>query len=268
MLFRSVSTEPVVAGDATDLVAFDQAIHDLLPADIKDRGSIRIGITAEDAPFMTKNGTSFEGIIPDLSSHVSSVLGVAVEMEEMPFPGLIPALQANRIDYAWTSMFDTVKREEVLDFVSYVSASYGLVVPEDNPKGINSLDDLCGTTASTTKGTVMIPPLEAEQANCIESGKPSMEISLYDSASAALVQVRSGKVDAFFSTATPMRVIVAETDGGKAFDLADGTYPAGYIGIGSLKEKPELAVAMQTALQRVAEKGVYQTVLKDRKSVV
>lgn len=240
--------------------AMDQSIHDLLPEDVRSSGVVTIGVTPEDPPFLSKVDGEYVGIIPELMDEVSAVMGVEFKLEELPFPGLIPAIQAGKIDYAWTSMFDTVEREEVLDFSSYAAANFGLLVQKGNPKDINFLEDLCGTVASTTKGTVMATALEEQKAKCAAEGKPDMRISLYDSQSAAHVQLKAGQVDSFLGTATPLTYLAENAEGGAVFEMAEGSYPAGYLAVGSSKTEKGLAEAMSAALLAIEKDGAYAAV--------
>lgn len=242
--------------------AMDQSIHDLLPDDIKSSGVVTIGVTPEDPPFLSKVDGEYVGIIPELMDEVSTVMGVEFKLEELPFPGLIPAIQAGKIDYAWTSMFDTAEREQVLDFSTYAAANFGLLVQKGNPKDINFLEDLCGTVASTTKGTVMATALEEQKAKCAADGKGDMQISLYDSQSAAHVQLKAGQVDSFLGTATPLTYLAENAEGGAVFEMAEGSYPAGYLAVGSSKNDKGLAEAMSAALAKIEEDGAYAAVFE------
>jgi len=236
-------------------------IRALLPEAIQESNVIRIGITVDDPPFMSKDGDTPVGIIPDLAAAISEVLGVEIEYQEMPFPGLIPAAQADKIDLVWSSMFATFERQKVLDFVPFVHASYGMVVQKGNPLGIESLDDLCGTVSSTTRATVMATALEEQQAKCIEEGEEPLVVNLYDSQSAGQLQLQAGVVSSFVGTALPLRYLAANAGGGDVFEAVDATYPLGLLALGALNSNPDLAIAFKAALEHIIETGQYQEIL-------
>jgi len=244
-------------------VALNRSIHDMLPADIQSAGAIQVGITIGDPPFMDKVGGKYEGIIPDLAAELSTVLGVEFEYQEMAFPGLIPALQADKIQMVWSSMFDNADREKVLDMQTYARASMGIAVVKGNPKHIQGIDDLCGTVAGTTKGTVQEKALEDQQAKCKSEGKPELALSLYATQNDAYTQIQAGKLDSIMLTYTPMVYQVAHIDGGNALEATPWTSPAGYMAVGASNTEDGLIEAINAAFLQLEASGDYQKVLTD-----
>jgi len=256
---------PTSSGAASDApatgVAFNQAIHDMLPADIQSAGAIQLGVTIGDPPFMDKVNGTYEGIIPDLAAEIGTVLGVKFEYQEMAFPGLIPALQADKIQMVWSSMFDNADREKVLDMETYARASMGIAVVKGNPKNIKGIDDLCGTVAGTTKGTVQEKALEAQQAKCKSDGKAELTLNLYATQNDAYTQIQAGKLDSIMLTYTPMVYQVAHIDGGNALEATPWTSPAGYMAVGAANTEDGLIEAINAAFLQLEASGDYQKVL-------
>ncbi len=242
-------------------VAFNQTIHDMLPADLQSAGEIGVGITIGDPPFMDKVNGTYEGIIPDLAAEISTVLGVKFDYQEMAFPGLIPAMQANKVQVVWSSMFDNTDREQVLDMESYARASMGIAVVKGNPKHIQGIEDLCGTVAGTTQGTVQEQALEAQQAKCKSEGKPDLTLNLYAAQGDAYTQIEAGKLDSIMLTYTPMIYQVAHIDGGNALEATPWTSPAGYMALGASNTEDGLIEAINAAFLQLEASGDYQKVL-------
>jgi len=220
-----------------------------------------VGITIGDPPFMDKVGGQYEGIVPDLAAAVAAVLGVEIDYLEMPFPGLIPAIQAEKIQLAWTSMFDNADREQVIDMVSYSRANMGIIVQKGNPDNVGGIEDLCGLTVGTTKGTVQETALVAQQEKCKTDGEPELVLNLYTAQNDAYTQAQAGVLDAVLLTYTPMAYQAAHIEDGEAFDIVDWTSPAGYIAVGVSKTQDGLADAINAALLQLEESGVYQQIL-------
>lgn len=260
----SASSEADSAPEANEVKSqLDQKLHDSLPDEIKQAGKIRIGSPTSSAPYITKPGNDVVGLIPDLAEEVGTVLGVEMEFVETPFPGLIPGLQANRLDVAWTTMNDTVEREEVLDFVNWIRTSAGFMVPAGNPHQISGIEDLCGLKAGTLRGSGQAKLLEEQTAKCQEEGQPAIDIKLYDDSGSAQAQLRSKQVDTFFGENTSLKYISEQVDGGKVFEVAEKTYLGGAFGIAVPKEQPELASALEQALKTVEGNGAYGAILEE-----
>jgi polar amino acid transport system substrate-binding protein len=254
----SSSSAPTTGG-----ISLNQELHDSLPADILTAGAIQVGVTVGDPPFMDKVGGTYEGIVPDLAAAVGTVLGVDFTFVELPFPGLIPAIQADKIQVAWTSMFDNADREKVIDMTTYAQASMGIIVQKGNPKKVGGIEDLCGLTVGTTKGTVQETALVAQQDKCKSAGDPELVLNLYATQNDAYTQAQAGVLDAVLLTYTPMTYQAAHIDDGNAFDIVDWTSPAGYIAIGVSNTQTGLAQAINGAILQLEESGDYQRILTE-----
>jgi len=101
---------------------------------------------------------------------------------------LIPALQASQIDLVWSSLLYTPERAKVVDFVVYQKAGTGALVKKGNPQGIHALDDVCGKRASGVLGTVEEAAFRDQSPKCQAAGKPTIDISTYPNAPAALTR--------------------------------------------------------------------------------
>jgi len=255
---ESAASEPSAAVEA---LSTDAASVDLLPADIRDSGTIRVGTSTDTAPFNFTSGSTTTGIVPGLVESMEQVLGVDIELVPMDFPGLIPGLQAGKIDAAWTVLNDLAEREQMLDFVDYMKTSSSLLVAEGNPDELTGIDDsLCGTSVGTLRGSLYLPLLEAQAAACEEAGAP-LQVDLFDDSTSAQVQVRSGKSSGFVGLATVIRYSASTVDDGKSFDAVEANILPGYIGI-ALPKGSELTAAFQSALVKVVESGNYDEVLE------
>lgn len=242
-------------------VEFNQAIQDMLPADIKSDRVIKVGITIGDAPYIDKVNGKYEGIIAELASDVSTILGVKFEYLEMPFPGLIPAMQAGKIQMVWSSMFDNADREKVIDMTTFARAGMGIAVVKGNPKKIQGIADLCGTVAGTTQGTVQEKALVAQKAKCKADGKPDLTLMLYATQNDAYTQIQAGKLDSVMLTYTPMVYQVAHIENGNALESTPWSSPAGYMATGAVKTADGLIKALNAALLQLEASGDYQKVM-------
>jgi polar amino acid transport system substrate-binding protein len=244
------------SADPTTTAAADATAADLVPADLKEAGVLRVA-TAEGYPPMEmyKEGTQeLIGVDPDLAAAIAERLGLELEMTNASFPGLIPGLGADRWDLAMSSMSDTEERRQAVDFVDYFFAGGAIMVAKGNPEGIQDLEDLCGRKVVLAKGSSNLAIGQAQNEKCSEK----MTISQSEDAPTGLLEIDSGR-----SVATivdyPVAVMMAEENG--KYDVLDEQYEAGPWGIAIDKKDAELRDAVHRALQELIDSGDYQAIL-------
>lgn len=242
---------------------FHQELHDALPASVVDAGSLKVASSLNDELFGYKKGAELTGIIPELGVKLGEVLGVDVDFVDTPFPGMIPALQANRVDLIWATMNDTVEREQTIDFVNWLRTGSSFMVPPGNPDDVAGIEDICGLKAATLRGAVpLVELMEAQSEKCVEAGKPAVDINLYDDFPSGMTQLRSGQIQTFFGPSEKLNFIVNTSDGASGFEVVDATYLGGVYGIGVTKENAALSKTILGALKVLADSGDYDEILE------
>jgi len=106
----------ITPGISPDIRVAVAAEKDLL-GDIIERGVIRVGSTAAARPYCYRDETGkIVGWEIDLANLIAENLGVKLENVDMPWAGLIPALQAGRIDLISPRMLTTLERAKSVWF--------------------------------------------------------------------------------------------------------------------------------------------------------
>lgn len=240
-----------------------QEIHDMLPDRIKDSGVIAVGTEAFYPPYdyFDDDETTIVGLDPDIVHALGDVLGVEMKLEHMAFDGLLPALDAKRIDMVTGALGVNADRVAKYDFVSYFNTPQGITVLADNPKGVESRDDLCGLNVSVLDASHQLNLLE-EMNGDICSGNP-MNIMAFPADSDALQQLQNGRADAHLAQ-YPVAAYNAETFGGGDTFLAISEDAFGPYILGKVfrKDDTELRDAVQAAMNELIESGVYQEILE------
>src|SRR4051812_37554598 len=87
------------------------------------KNQLRIGMELSYPPFeMTDEQGRPTGVSVDLAQELGKALGREVKIENIPFHGLIPALQTSKIDLVISSMTATPERAQSIAFSEpYVS---------------------------------------------------------------------------------------------------------------------------------------------------
>lgn len=85
---------------------------------IQQRGELAVGIAGEMPPLnMTAKDGMVIGLEADLARHMAKAMGVNLRLQKMPFPDLLPALQAGKVDMILSGMTMTPQRNMSVAFV-------------------------------------------------------------------------------------------------------------------------------------------------------
>ncbi len=209
------------------------------------------------------DGSTLQGVIVDLAAAMSKALGRAIVFKPIPFPGLLPAMQAKKIDIVFSMMNDTPERQKLLDFVDFYDLGTKLLVRKGNPQGVTGLESACGMTVATVQGSTQNSLVDEFSARCQAAGKPAIERLQYAQPADARMQVQTGRVAAFLGN-SPVMVYIAATAGeGKIFDVvSDREYQPVPLGIGVAKDNAALRDALQKALNTLIADGSYRKILE------
>ena len=226
---------------------------------------IKAGSITNSPPMISyaSDGTTLQGAIVDLAAAMSRQMGRSIVFESIPFNGLLPAMEAKRIDITFTLMNDTPAREKIIDFVDFFNLGTMLLIRKGNPDHVESLETLCGKTVSTVQGSTQIALVDETNAKCSAAGKPAIENLQYAQPSDARLQVQTGHVAAFLGN-SPVMVYLAKTAGdGTIFDVVRGReYQPVPLGIGVAKSNTALRDALQKSLVALIADGSYRRILE------
>ena len=226
---------------------------------------IKAGSITNSPPMISyaSDGTTLQGAIVDLAAAMSRQMGRTIAFESIPFKGLLPAMEAKRIDITFTLMNDTPEREKVIDFVDFFNLGTMLLIQKGNPQHVDSLETLCGKTVSTVQGSTQVALVDETNAECSAAGKPAIDNLQYAQPSDARLQVQTGHVAAFLGN-TPVMVYLAKTAGdGTIFDVVRGhEYQPVPLGIGVAKSNTALRDALQKSLDALIADGTYRKILE------
>lgn len=256
------TSEPTSAANA---VQADQALFDKLPDAIKSSKSITVGTEALYPPYeyLDTDGTTVIGLDIELLDAATKRLGISYNLVNTSFDGLLPGLESARYDLAWAAFSDTKARQEKFDFVDYFLAPQAIVVAAGNPKGITTVQDLCGHPVSVLTSSAQESLLN--QFNTEDCASNPIQITSLPSDTDALLQVQSGRADATFTQEPVGRWNAAQIGGGNAFEVSntEPLFPT-LLGVAVTKDNTELRDALQAALQSLVDDGTYGQILDAR----
>jgi len=150
-----------------------------------------IGMELAYPPFeMTDTRGNPDGVSVQLAKELGKALGRPVEIRNMAFDGLIPALKTGKIDLIISSMTATTERARSIDFSDpYLSTGLCLLVRKSLPVNTIAELDQPGRTIAVKKGTTGHSYAAANLKNA--------SLLVLDKEAAAVLEVVQGKADAF-----------------------------------------------------------------------
>lgn len=141
---------------------------------VQKSGVIVMGTSADFPPYefhkVEGGKDNIVGFDVDIANAIAKKLGVKLDIKDMDFKGLIPALQAGRIDMIVAGMTPTPERAKSVDFSElYYNSEQVVIVKNDST--ISKINDLNGKTVDVQIGTTSeeaakkIPGVKLKQLN-------------------------------------------------------------------------------------------------------
>lgn len=214
----------------------------------------KVGVDNTYPPFeFTQNG-KLVGIDVDLINAIAKDQGFAIDIEQMDFSGIIPAMQAKMLDVGMGGMSITDQRKETVDFSEpYFAAGVSLVVADTN-QDITSLADLSGKKVVVKNGTVGAAFAEK---NTAQYGYSIIQVS--DSAS-MFQEVTNGTADALMEDYPVISYAIAT--GGLELKTVGERLTGDNYGISVLKGRnDDLLKMINDGLANLKKNGEYDKII-------
>jgi polar amino acid transport system substrate-binding protein len=239
----------------------DDSIAAQLPERITSAGSVRVasGVSFPPMEFFDTDNKTVLGFDADLGKALGEVLGVSFDFQNTNFDGIIGGLNAGRYDLSLTSMIDKKARQETADFVDYLNSGVTFMVAKGNPKGLKAQTDLCGVTVAVEKAATGDLVADEVSTECTNAGKPAVNKQPFPDQASAVQALASGRADAVMALDLTLAYNVKQDP--ESFEVASKPIGALPVGIVIPKSDPELRDAVQAALKKVQDEGVYDQLL-------
>ena len=221
-----------------------QAEVTTLEKDDEIAGVVRVasGVSFPPMEFFDTDNETVLGFDADLGKALGEVLGVEFEFHNTNFDGIIGGLNADRYDLALTSMIDKKERQETVDFVDYLSSGLAFMTLKDNPEGLTSEGDLCGVGVAVEKAATGDLVADDLSADCEKNGEEPLEKLPFPDQASAVQALKSGRADDVLALDVTLAYKVSQDPD-------------------SFEDSTELRDAVQAALKKVQDEGVYDQLL-------
>lgn len=243
-----------------------------VPADVKAKGALQIGVDATYSPN--------EGIDPesgkivgwdiDLGNAIGAVMGVPLVWNNADFNSIIPDI-GTRYDLGISSFSPTTTREQTVDFVTYFQAGEAWFVKKGGPQ-VATPADMCGNTVAVETGTTEEADaygfmgknpdgssIKGDANNCKTAGKQDITVHSFTKQTDANADLLSGHSTIGWADQPVTDYQVKLSNG----QLETSGKPCSIAPYGiALAKGSSLETALQDALKYLIDNGYYATILK------
>ncbi len=230
-------------------------------------GVLKMGTCANIEPFSFQSNGKLTGLDIELSQLIAQQLGKKIEIVDMNFEALIPALQSGKIDFALSNFNVTDERKKLINFSDpYITNDISVLVrrsdfssrsgststkPEKTGSLLRTADDLKDKRIAVLQGST-------HEAYATQH-YPKATVLQYKSVSDMLLAIKTGKADAaIYSRDELMEYMRSSNDLG----FVGGPLYRTPVSIAFQLQDTELLTSFNRFLQQLRTDGTYDDMLK------
>mgnify|MGYP004617999119 FL=1 len=221
---------------------------------IKAKGKLVVGTEAQYAPYEFKDlDANFVGCDMWLAQQIADSLGVELEIVDMSFAGIIPAVQSGHVDLGIAAFTNTPERAEEIDFSDlYETSAQLLIVKTGNADTYSTKEALAGQKVGAQKGTI--------QSQLIQSALPDSELFELEKYPALALEVQNGNIAGLVVDQAVGESLVANSNG--ELEVSSFEFSAEEASFGKsvviAKGNEDLVAAVNEVVNKVTSDGSYQ----------
>jgi polar amino acid transport system substrate-binding protein len=226
-------------------------------ASVIDKDVIIAGTEGTYPPFeFYDESNALTGFDVELLRAIEPIIGKKIQIVDMAFDGLIPALLTGKIDVIAAAINSTTERRQTIDFSDVYVAPDGAFVAKSDNVDIRSLEDLNGKTVGVQLGTT-------EDLFLSDLTGVSIQVKRYQRTDDAVRDVLLGRVDAALLDAP---VSVSYTESERFRDFLKVAFketinpPEEGCALGVKKGDPQFLDALNSALRQLESSGELQAI--------
>ncbi|MFD2371168.1 transporter substrate-binding domain-containing protein [Brevibacillus sp. GCM10020057] len=159
-----------------------------------EKKTLTMATSADYKPYefhdLTSGKDEIAGFDVDIAKYIGQELGYEVQITDMNFDGLIPALQTNRADFVMAGMTPTPERQKNVDFSDiYYDAKNTIVSKKDS--NLTKPEQLAGKKVAVQLGSI-----QESAAKELAKTATGLQITSLNKVGEIIEEVKTGRVDA------------------------------------------------------------------------
>ena len=221
---------------------------------IKAKGKVVVGTEAQYAPYEFKDlDANFAGCDMWLAQQIADAIGVELEVVDMAFDGIIPAVKSGQVDIGIAAFTKTPERAEEIDFSNlYETSAQLLIVKTGDADKYSTKEALAGQKVGAQKGTI--------QSQLVLSALPDSELFELEKYPALALETQNGNIAGFVVDQAVGEALVATSDGKLEVSNFEFTAEEASFGKAAVLAKgtEDLMAVVNEVVDKVTADGSYQ----------
>jgi polar amino acid transport system substrate-binding protein len=221
---------------------------------------LRMGTCATIEPFSFQANGKLTGLDIELSRLIGQRLGKKIEIIDMSFESLIPALQSGKIDFALSNFNVTEERKKLINFsAAYVENDISALVRRlPVSESVANKDSKLASAADLKDKRIGVLVGSAHDTYATKNFPDATNLQYKSPADVALA-VKTGKVDAALFDAEPLREIMRHDD---SLALLGDSLFAFDVGVGFNKNNQALRDQFNRFLAEIKQNGIHRDMVQ------
>lgn len=235
------------------LIAVLMAACMLLAAASALADTLTMGTNASFPPYEYYEDGKIVGIDAEIAAAIAEKLGMDLEIQDMEFKAIIPAVTEGKIDFGMAGMTVTPERLQSVNFSeTYAVGIQAIIVKEGSP--ITSVDDLYAEGATWKIG---VQDSTTGDIYCTDDFGED-RVSKFPVGADAVEALKTGKVDCVIIDNEPAKAYVASNEG---LVILDSKYAEEDYAIAIALDNTELLDKVNGALKELIEDGTVAAIV-------
>ena len=205
-------------------------------------GTLVMATNAEFPPYEYYEDGDIVGIDVEIAKAIAAKLGMELQIEDMAFDAIIPAVTSGKADFGAAGMTVTEERQRSVEFTdTYANSNQVAIVKEDSD--ITGSDALAGKIIGVQLGTT---------GDALATEIKDATVERYNKGLEAVQSLTQGKIDAVVIDQATAEAFVKKTEGIKILEekMSEEEYA-----IAIKKGNMELVEKMTEAIKELKEEG-------------
>ncbi|MFF5006714.1 ABC transporter substrate-binding protein [Streptomyces phaeochromogenes] len=238
----------------------------LVPAAIRERGTLKLGQSADASPplgFYATDDKTRIGSEIDLATLVADTLGLKLDNDEVSWENLFVGLDSGKFDAVFSNVTVTEERKEKYDFATYRLDNISFEAKKGADWKVDGPEDVAGRTIAVSSGTNQEKILVDWSKQNEKAGRKAVTIKYFQKDTDYYLALQPGRIDAYLGPSPSAAYHVATAGQSQVIGTLSGAGDdlQGKIAA-TTKKGSGLVDAYAAAVNHVIEDGSYGRVLK------